>query len=55
MKVKAWLDSTANIHSKRVIELDFDDEVWASMTDEDKDSCVQEALFQYLDWGWEEA
>lgn len=54
MKIKAWLDSTANIKSKRVINLEYDDQEWAEMTEEEREAIVKEEVFQYLDWGFEE-
>jgi hypothetical protein len=54
MIIKAWLDSGANIHSKKRIEIEVDDEVWVDLTDQEKNDLVFENIGQYFEWGWDE-
>ncbi len=55
MIIKAWIDSGANIHSKKEIEIEVEKEEWDEMSEEQREELVKENVFQYLDWGWEEA
>lgn len=54
MKVKYWLDSGANIHSKltRTIDLDIDPEEWNEMTESEQEDHMKDIVFQHLDWGY---
>ena len=55
LKIKAWLDSGANIHSKRTVTFEVDKEDWETMSDEEKDECAKEYAWDRMDWGWTEA
>lgn len=59
MKLKIWLDSGANIHSKRETTIDLDElghteQEWAEFSDKEKEEEVKLIAFETLDWGWEE-
>lgn len=53
MIIKAWIDSNANIYSRRDIEVEVDEEDWEIMDEKDREEFVQGQVFQYLDWGFE--
>lgn len=58
-KIKVWIDSGANIHSKRelVIAIDklgIDDEWWDEMTYQEQEEVMREIAFERLDWGFVE-
>ena len=58
-KFKVWLNSGANIHSCRKVEIELDevglsDEEFEEMSEEEKDEMFREIAFQNSDWGWEE-
>lgn len=53
-----WLDSGANIHSKRrgsipLSDLCITDEEWDAMTDEARDEAVKDIAFEGLEWGFD--
>ena len=60
-KIKVWLDSGANIHSKyeQVIDLEEEygitDEEWDKMNDVEREALLQDIAFETLEWGWEDA
>ena len=59
-KIKVWLDSGANIHSKyeQVIDLadlGITDEEWDNLDDVERECLMQEIAFETLEWGWEDA
>lgn len=51
--IKAWLDSGANIDSKREIEFEVDLDDWNSMDDDEKEESARAYAFEQSDWGWE--
>ena len=58
-KFKVWLDSGANIHSKRQVtigldELGIDDDEWDEMSDDDTDEAMKEMPFYHADCGYAE-
>lgn len=58
-KFKVWLDSGANIHSKRQVtitlkEIGIEDGEWDEMSDDDKDEAMKETAFEHADWGYVE-
>lgn len=58
-KFKVWLDSGANIHSKReqtisLEEIGIEDDEWERMTEEEQDEAMKEVAFDYADWGYQE-
>lgn len=58
-KFTFWLDSGANIHSRReetmtLEEMGIDDEEYDAMSEEDRESFFKDFAFAYADWGWEE-
>lgn len=59
MKLRIWLDSGANIHSKYEQVLDLEDlgisiEEWNSLSIEQKELEVKDIAFDKSDWGFEE-
>lgn len=59
MKIRVWLDSGANIHSRRedvfdLEELGFTDEEWAAMSEDERFNEIQPIAFERMDWGYEE-
>lgn len=58
-KITFWLDSGANIYSKRtttvsLYDLGFDEETWDNMSDAEKEEVAREIAFERADWGWVE-
>ncbi|CAB4152676.1 hypothetical protein UFOVP607_26 [uncultured Caudovirales phage] len=51
--IKAWLNSGANINSKREIEFEVDLDDWNSMDDDEKEEFARDYAFEQSDWGWE--
>ena len=54
MKVKVYV-STRYVGSKSEDIIEIDDEEWADMSDREKDEVMQEAMFDLIEWGYEEA
>ena len=59
-KIKVWLDSGANIHSKYEQVIDLADlgistEEWDNMNDVEREALLQDIAFETLEWGWEDA
>jgi len=59
MKFKVWLDSGANIHSKREITISLDDigiskDEWNDMEECDRDEVMKDIAFDHSDWGYYE-
>lgn len=57
MKFKVWLDSGANIHSRRETTISLDDigisdEEWNDMEESDRDEVMRDVAFERLDWGY---
>ena len=52
IKIKAWLDSGANIHSCRETEFEIDEGEWNRMSEEEKDGYAKEIAWDRMDWGW---
>lgn len=59
-KIKVWLDSGANIHSKYEQVVDLEDEYgiseeeWDEMSSIEQEDFVRDIAFSTLDWGWVE-
>lgn len=58
-KFTVWLDSGANIHSRREVtvtldELGIESDKWDAMTIDEKDDVMREIAWDRLDWGYEE-
>lgn len=58
-KFKVWLDSGANIHSRReqVVSLDdigCTDEGWDELREDERDELMRDVAFDRADWGFEE-
>ena len=58
MRLKIWLDSGANIHSKRETIIDFEDlgiteEKWDAMSESEQEETAKEVAFESLEWGFE--
>tara|TARA_R110000868_G_scaffold227023_4_gene479970 strand:+ start:97 stop:294 length:198 start_codon:yes stop_codon:yes gene_type:complete len=58
-KFKVWLDSGANIHSKRQVtislgEIGIEDDEWDEMSEDDRDEVMKEIAFDHSDWGYAE-
>jgi len=59
MKLKIWLDSGANIYSKREVIVSLEDiglleDEWKNLSHLRKEQIVREIAFENSDWGWEE-
>jgi len=59
MKFKVWLDSGANIHSRRETTISLDDigisdDEWNQMTEADRDEVMRDVAFERSDWGYVE-
>ena len=52
IKIKAWLDSGANIHSCRETEFEIDEAEWSAMSEDEKDEYAKEVAWDRMDWGW---
>lgn len=57
MKFKVWLDSGANIHSRRETTISLDDigisdEEWNDMEESDRDEVMRDVAFERLDCGY---
>ena len=57
MKFKVWLNSGANIHSKREViisleNLRISEDEWSQMTEEQRDEVMREVAFERYDWGY---
>jgi len=53
VKIKVWI-STNKVGSECSDVVEFDREEWESMSDKDKEDVLQDAAFNYMEWGWEE-
>jgi hypothetical protein len=58
-KFKVWLDSGANIHSRReaVVTLDqigISESEWEIMTDDEREDVMRDIAFDHSDWGFVE-
>ena len=58
MKVKYWLDSGANIHSRREGEISLDDlqltiDEWNEMDEDEKTEMMKDYAWENMDWGFE--
>lgn len=58
-RFKVWLDSGANIHSRRETEVTLDalgatPEEWDSMTEDQQLELMKEIAFECADWGFTE-
>ncbi len=56
-RIKYWLDSGANIHSKRegettTDELGVTDDEWDAMSDDEREALVKECAFEQSEWGF---
>lgn len=59
MKLKIWIDSGANAHSKRVTvvelkDIGITDHEWSMLTENQKEEAAKSVAFETLDWGFEE-
>ena len=59
MKIKVYIDSGANIHSRRTEivtpeEIGTTEEEWKAMSEEEKEELAKPIAFDRLDWGWED-
>jgi hypothetical protein len=50
--IKTWLDSGANIHSRRETEFEIDEAEWSAMSEEERDEYAKEVAWDRMDWGW---
>ncbi len=58
-KFTIWLDSGANIHSKREQEISLDeigisDDDWEQMSEDEKDDTMRDIAWDRSDWGYAE-
>ena len=58
-KIKFWLDSGANIYSRRSVvhtfaELGIAEDVWDDMSEKEKEEVAKEICFERADWGFAE-
>ena len=58
-KFKVWLDSGANIHSRReqtidLADIGIEDSEWDEMTEQEKDEAMKDVAFDHADWGYKE-
>ena len=59
MKLEVWLDSGANIHSKRTTTVDtedlgFTDFEWNELSEDAKYEIIKDVAFEHADWGFKE-
>jgi hypothetical protein len=52
VRIKYWIQ-TDKVGSKCHDTVEFDDDEWNSMTDEDKEDAIKEIAFGHMDWGFE--
>lgn len=58
-KFTFWLDSGANIHSRRsetmsLEEMGLDEQEFDEMSDDEKEAFFRDWAFAQSEWGWEE-
>ena len=58
-KFRVWLDSGANIHSKREVivtleEIGYTGEDWDGLSDQTKEEILKEIAWEDADWGFAE-
>lgn len=58
-KFKVWLDSGANIHSKRQQEVTLEDigftsEEWGALEESEQEEVMRNIAFDHSDWGYAE-
>ena len=53
LKIKAWLDSGANIHSCREVTFEVDECDWLAMDEFEQDAYAQDYAWNRMDWGYE--
>lgn len=51
-RIRYWIATNIN-GSKCEDVLEIDDADWENMTEDAREEMMQDAAFQYLDWGWE--
>jgi hypothetical protein len=52
IKIKAWLDSGANVHSCRWTDFEIEEAEWNAMSADERDEYAKEVAWDSMDWGW---
>lgn len=52
MKVRYWI-STNKQGSECSDIVEFDDDEWSAMTEDEQEAAMKESAFNHLDWGYE--
>jgi hypothetical protein len=52
IKIKAWLDSGANVHSCRWTDFEIEEAEWSAMSEDERDEYAKEVAWDRMDWGW---
>jgi hypothetical protein len=52
IKIKAWLDSGANVHSCRWTDFEIEEAEWIAMSEDERDEYAKEVAWDRMDWGW---
>jgi hypothetical protein len=53
VKIRVYI-STNKVGSECSDIVEFERDAWEAMSDEQKEDALQDAAFNYLEWGWEE-
>lgn len=53
MKIQAYVDSGANIYSKKKFTVRIDKEDWDEMAPDERENFMREAMLQEISWGYD--
>ena len=53
IKIEAYLDSGANIHSCRKVVFEIEEDVWNSMAETEQEELAKEYAWDRMEWGYE--
>jgi hypothetical protein len=54
VKIQAYVDSGANIHSKKKFTVEIDQEDWDEMAPDERENYMRDAMLQEISWGYDE-
>jgi hypothetical protein len=49
---QVWLDSGANIYSRREDTVEVDEDEWLAMTEDEQEIYMRDCAFERSDWGY---
>lgn len=53
LKIKAWLDSGANVYSCREVVFEVDEHEWLAMDEQEQELYAKDYAWNRMDWGYE--